>query len=85
MKLEAYESIDGKLFKAKDEAVSRNETIKLNKLLSSIDGWLENEYPNREGIVLELLYSIKKYYGSLSSKKLNELIGKVSQLVETEY
>jgi len=82
MQVTAYKSIDGTLFESEEEMNKHNESIKLENVLKSIDGWLESTYPSRECIVLDILVAIRKNYKSLSSKKLDELINEVDKLVD---
>ena len=74
MKVEAYKDLSGKLHETKEECDKANFKITIDKIAYSINGDLENEYPDNYSIVSNILSALLKSNYRLSKTLIQDII-----------
>ena len=69
-----YEASNGELFNTIEEAGQKEKELNYEIIATSFDGWLENSYPDKYGIMFEVMLAIKNTLGKLTKKELTDLI-----------
>lgn len=69
-----FKSLNSKVYNTQGEAEEADYEFKIDKIAASVDGWLENDYPNTKGILHEICIAIRNEFGKLTKADIQKLI-----------